>query len=205
MGDAREAQVEHRVPPIPVEPCPFCEHSGCNTDGHEVGCAAIGDIKEGDESNADCLAICCGCCNLTGPSAQTDIQAIEVWNVMAAAVRIHFKAIEVEERTHRARHTAGLHQRQPMDSDAARLKAVAADGPYLIHDGKFIIGHDTKMDRVALTMSETLGAVAIDPMVAVTLALGLVEVAAIINPATTDHYASLTKNNPYQQAEDGDG
>lgn len=157
---------------IPPSGCPLC--TTCPTDdrGFEID-------NDDPNPNARRFAFGCRCCGLMGPRAIDADKAVEMWNFVATAVRLQRRRADLSSACNGVRdRMVGLREAQDLHGK-------------IIHDGKFLVGHDRALDRVTLAMSETMPSVAIDPLTAVTLAMGLLEVAAIVDPKSTDHFAKL--------------
>lgn len=169
---------DHKTIDLQIQPsgCPLC--TTCPTDDRGF------EIDNNDNSNTRRFAFGCRCCGLIGPRAIDFDKAVEMWNFVATAVRLQRRRMDISSTCSGIRNRiVGLKEAQDIHGK-------------IIHDGKFLIGHDRALDRVVLAISETMPSVAIDSFTAVTLAMGLLEVAAIVEPKSTDHFAKLASGGP---------
>lgn len=166
---------DHETIDVTVQPegCPLCPTCPTDDRGFDI-----------DEDSDYRYAFGCRCCGLQGPRAVDPNPAVELWNLVATSIRLHRLRMDVFSACERSK------------GFMTRLKKAQDLNGKVIHDGKFVIGHDRALGRVALVMSETMPSIAIDAITAVTLAVGLLEVAAIVDPKATDHFAKLASGGP---------
>lgn len=136
----------------------------------------------------DMVAVSCPRCHMVGPAyAQEQTpEAIVGWNTINFAV---IQYIQTIINRHKLANEVYGNDKENVEA-VKKLISSIDDENVLMHSGHFLLGHDSKIGNVILSIAETLPIISIRPKIAISLGVGLLYAVLSLDNSMSNHVKS---------------